>query len=405
MHVILIGCGIAGAALSLTLKRAGISHLVLEQASKLSEVGAGLQQSPNSIRVLEYLGLKDELARIGVPPAAHLFKDYKTGEVYLKTPLMPKVEEYFGAPYYHVHRADLLDIMVGAMDPSNVRLNCKVVDVKENNDGVEVHLSDGTVEKGDVLIGSDGLHSMVREKFFAPEKPRPSGCVAWRGLVPVDVARKLGFEQNSYVWMGPHRSAVLYYVCGGDLFNWVGIGPYNDNAKESWSQTGSRDAALNEYDGWNEQIRELIAGTESLFMTNMIDREPLDRWVTDRVALMGDAAHAMMPYHAQGAGQSIEDAWVLGRSLEMAEGNIPAALKKYEGLRLDRANRVLLQSRAAENLFHMSDPEEVSRRNARFARHQQEDQDGFPVGQRWLYSYDAEKAVMGTDDEWRELSW
>ena len=108
--------------------------------------------------------------------------------------------------------------------------------------------------------------------------------------MPIKVAQDLGFEQNSYVWMGPHRSAVLYYVRGGDLFNWVGIGPYNDNAKESWSQTGSRDAALKEYEGWNDQIRELIAGTESLFMTNMIDRDPLDRWVTDRVALMGKAS-------------------------------------------------------------------------------------------------------------------
>ncbi|MBL4907373.1 MAG: FAD-dependent monooxygenase [Sneathiella sp.] len=405
MRVILVGCGIAGAALSLTLQRAGIDHLVLEQASELAETGAGLQQSPNSIRVLQYLGLMDELKRIGVAPQAHLFKDYKSGTVLLKTPLMPKVEEYFGAPYYHVHRADLLGIMVNAMDPANIRLNSKVSSVVETRNGVEVTLSDGTLEKGDVLIGADGLHSMVRQQFFAADAPRHSGCVAWRGLVPVALAQKLGFEQNSYLWMGPHRSAVLYYVRGGDLFNWVGISPYNDNAKESWSQTGSREAALKEYKGWNSQVTDLINDTESLFMTALIDRDPLDAWVTNRVALMGDAAHAMMPYHAQGAGQSIEDAWVLGRCLEMAAGDIPAALKKYETLRLPRANRVQQQSRGGEHLFHMSDPEEIARRNARFAKHQQDDRDGFPAGQRWLFSYDAEKAVMGTDDEWRALNW
>ncbi|MCF8467728.1 MAG: FAD-dependent monooxygenase [Sneathiella sp.] len=405
MRVIIIGCGIAGAALSLTLQRAGISHLVLEQAHELSEVGAGLQQSPNSIRVLRYLGLIEELKRIGVAPKAHLFKDYESGEVLLETPLMPKVADYFGAPYYHVHRADLLDIMVKAMDPENIRLDVKATKLVQIDRGVEVTLSDGTVEKGDVLIGADGLHSIVRQEFFLADKPRHSGCVAWRGLVPVKIARDLGFEQNSYVWMGPHRSAVLYYVCGGELFNWVGIGPYSDNAKESWLQTGSREAALKEYAGWNSQITDLIAGTDSLFMTAMIDRDPLDAWVTDRVALMGDAAHAMMPYHAQGAGQSIEDAWVLGRSLEMAEGDIPAALKKYESLRLSRANRVQQQSRAAEHLFHMTDPDEIARRNARFARHQKEDRDGFPIGQRWLFSCDAEKAVTGTDDDWRALNW
>ena len=140
-------------------------------------------------------------------------------------------------------------------------------------------------------------------------------------------------------------------------------------------------------------------------MTALIDRNPLDRWVEGHIALMGDAAHAMVPYHAQGAAQSIEDAWVLGRCLTDSAGDIPAALEKYQDLRLRRANRVQAQSRAAEHMFHMHEPEEIARRNARFAKTQAGAQDGFPTGQRWLFSYDAEKAVQGTDDTWRALNW
>lgn len=405
MRAIIVGCGIGGAALALTLQQRGVDFVILEQASELSEVGAGLQQSPNSIRILQWLGLMDDLKRIGVAPEAHIFKDYQTGEVLLQTPLMPKVEEFFGAPYYHVHRADLLDIMVNKIDSRHVRLNARVSTAKETAGKVEVSLENGDVEIGDALIGADGLHSVVRNRFFTAEPPNNTGCIAWRGLVPIKFAQKIGFEKNSYVWMGPHRSAVLYYVRGGELFNWVGIGPLNENAKESWSQKGDREAALAEYAGWNHQVLDLIAGTESLFMTAMIDRNPLDQWVKGRVALMGDAAHAMVPYHAQGAAQSIEDAWVLGRCLEEDEADPAAALRRYEELRLKRANRVQQQSRAAEHLFHMDDPDEIAQRNARFAKHQASDKDGFPVGQRWLFSYDAEKAVVGTDDAWRALNW
>jgi salicylate hydroxylase len=414
VRVIIIGCGIGGAATSLGLSRAGISHVVLEQAGELAEVGAGLQMSPNAMRVLRGLGLGDDISRFGVQPAAHRFTDWRSGEVLMQTPLMPLAEEVFGAPYLHAHRADLLNALVSRMAPDAIRLNATVESVEQTRDGVTAHLRGGGVETGDVLIGADGIHSLVREQVFRPDPPRDSGCVAWRGLVPAKDAQALGFERNSYIWMGPDRSMVLYYVRGGDLFNWVGIGPFNAEARESWSAKGSKAAALREYDGWHAQITGLIEATDSLFMTALNDRDPLESWVEGRIALMGDAAHAMMPFHAQGAAQSIEDSWVLSRCLEDAsDRDVPVALKKYETLRLARANRVQQQSRAAEHLFHMTDADEIARRNARFARHgasdvasnQANNQGSFPPGQQWLFAYDAEKAVRGDDDEWRALSW
>ncbi len=405
MRIIVIGCGIGGACLSLALDRLGLEHLVLEQAPALGEVGAGLQLSPNAVRVLDYLGLGDELREFGVAPRAHVFRDGLSGEILLETPLMPLVEETFGAPYFHAHRADLLAALTRRLGSDRVRLAASVEAVAQDADGVRVRLAGGETVEGEVLIGADGIHSLVRATLFPDERPRTSGCVAWRGLVPVALARSLGLERNSMAWMGPDRSVVMYYVSGGERFNWVGIGPFNENARESWSARGSNEAALAEYAGWQPVVRELIAATDSLFMTSLFDREPLERWVAGRMALMGDAAHAMMPFHAQGAGQSIEDAWVLARCLQEAEtpAAAPAALQRYQDLRLARANRVQAQSRSAETLFHMADPEAVARRNERFARHQA--RGGFPQQQRWLFSYDAEMAVRGEDHAWRDMAW
>ena len=176
-----IGCGIGGAVTSLGLSRAGISHVVLEQAGELAEVGAGLQISPNATRVLLNLGLGDDLARFCVEPAAHYFTESCNVEVLMKTPLMPKAQEIFGAPYYHAHRADLLAELVNRMDPKCVRLNTAVESVEQTSDTVTVRLKGGGAETGDVLIGADGIHSLVREQVFKPDPPRESGCVARPG--------------------------------------------------------------------------------------------------------------------------------------------------------------------------------------------------------------------------------
>lgn len=405
MRVLIVGCGIGGATASLALDTAGIDHLVLEQADELTEVGAGLQLSPNAVRVLEWVGVGDELAQIGVAPGAHVFLDGLTGEVLLRTPLMPEVAKAFGAPYYHAHRAQLLDVLTGAMGEGRVRLGARVDTIASDPDGVRVTLADGTVEEGDVLIGADGVHSVVRQARFDPDPPRNAGCVAWRGVVDASVARSLGFEQNALAYMGPHRCAVLYYVGGGELFNWVGIGPHREHAAESWSQEGSVEAALAEYQGWRPEIRAVMAETEHLFMTSMLDREPLGSWVSGRVALLGDAAHAMLPYHAQGAGQSIEDAWVLARCLQLGPDDPARALLRYQGLRLERANTVQGQSRQFQATWELSDPDEIAARNARFARHQERAAREFPTAQQWLYGYDAEKAVLGTDQEWQARHW
>ena len=405
MRVVIVGAGIGGIALALTLRREGIDYVVLEQASELTEVGAGIQLSSNGVRVLDYLGVAQELAAFAVEPGAHVFRDWKSGEELLRLPLCPQVREAFGAPYYHAHRADLLGALVRALDGENLRLGCRVVDASFEPDGAEVELDDGTRVRGDILAAADGIHSVVRDRLFSPEAPVASGYAAWRGLVPAVEAERLGIERHSYIWLGPGRSMVLYYVSGGRQVNWVGITPSSEATTESWSARGRVEAVLADYDGWHDQIVGLLEATEEPFLTQLFDREALSGWVAGRAVLLGDAAHAMLPYHAQGAVQSLEDAWVLGRCLALGHTDVQSALLRYEALRQTRAQEVQAQSRSAQHWYHYTEPADIARREARFKGYRDAGSAAFSPQQEWLYSYDAEKAALGTDDEWRRLGW
>ena len=407
MRIIVAGAGIGGSVLALALEqfgeKEGIDYVVLEQAPALTEVGAGIQLSPNGVRILERLGLADDLSRFGVEPESHQLKNWKTGETVLQTPLKAVVKDTFGAPYYHAHRADLIDALADRLNPRRLRLNTRVVSVNQDGDKVTAWLADGSSEIGDLLIGADGIHSVIRNQVFNPEPPRPSGYVAWRGMVSTERAAHLGIDKQSVAVMGPRLSIVFYYVSGGAKINWVAIGASDEKIYESWSQTASKDEVRKSFEGWYDHAKGLVDLTDELFATALHDREPLRGWVHGRIAVMGDAAHAMLPYHAQGAVQSIEDAWVLARCIQMGQDDPGAALLKYETLRKDRAQRLQLHSRNAEHWYHLDDVEEVARRNTRLAAHAQKSETGLTPQQIWLFSYDAEKAAIGTDDEWRAL--
>jgi salicylate hydroxylase len=419
-RVIIVGAGIGGIATALALRRCGIGHVVLEQAPRLTEVGAGIQLSPNGTRILDWLGVESALEAVAVEPASHVFRHWRSGETLLELPLGAAVRARFGAPYLHAHRADLLATMLGALGDHDLRLGRRVAAVRQDGTAVEAVLEDGTSERGSILVGADGIHSLVRDQLFgARVETRTGGYAAWRGLVPGETAESLGIERRSYIWLGPGRSVVLYYVSGGRWLNWIGIGRSDEAKRESWSATGSVEALLDDYAGWHPQIVGLMASTARPLITRLLDREPLRSWVSGRVVLLGDAAHAMLPYHAQGAVQSLEDAWVLARSIAMAasaastgasassspEGPLQEALLRYERLRHNRATQVQAYSRAAQDWYHVSDPAEITRRDERFRAVARRGAGGFSPQQEWLYAYDAEKAALGEDDAWRAMKW
>ena len=403
MKVLIVGAGIGGSALALSLQKLGIDHLLLEQAPAFGDVGAGIQLSPNGVRVLETLGLKEKLARFCTEPDFHKYSVWDTGETILRTALMPRVRGAYGYAYYHAHRPDLIDALTSALDPRHLRLTTKIVAVGQDADVAWAEAEDGSRLEGDLLIGADGIHSLVREQVFKPDPPRASGYVTWRGVVDSAAIADLQIPISAYVDMGPRLSFVYYYVSGGRRLNWLALGQAHDRKRESWSQTASKEEVIAAFDGWYDRPKRLIEATDQPFVTALYDREPLDTWVSGRIALAGDAAHAMLPYHAQGAVQSIEDAWVLARTLQLNADDPTGALERFESLRYARANLMVQQSRSAERWYHLDNPEEVAARNERFRRNNDRFGGDFSPQQHWLYSYDADKAALGTDDEWRAL--
>ncbi len=404
MKVLIIGAGIGGSALALALEALGVDYELFEQANAFTEVGAGIQLSPNGVRVLEQLGLKQALTRFCTTPASHRYSVWNTGETILTTPLMPKVLNAYGFAYYHAHRADLIAALTESLNKDRLQMSARVNAVGQDGDSVWLELDNRRRVRGDVLVGADGVHSLVRERVFKPDPPRPSGYVTWRGVVDADAIAHLDIPVCAHVDMGPKLSFVYYYVSAGRKFNWLALGEATGQHRESWSQTSTREEVIEAFDGWYDRPREVIEATPETFVTALHDRNPLSHWVDGRIALMGDAAHAMLPYHAQGAVQSLEDAWVLARLLaDVGTGDVPNVLTRYESLRLDRANTLVQQSRNAERWYHLDDPQAVEERNARFRRTNNDLDGGFSAQQHWLYSYDADKAALGTDDEWRAL--
>lgn len=403
MKVIIIGAGIGGCTLALALSKLGIEFTLLEQASAFEEVGAGIQISPNGVRILERLGLGESLSRFCTEPDFHKYNVWNTGETVLKTPLRPLVRDEYGCAYYHAHRADLIEALTAALDPASLKMNTQVVSVEQDENEARVTCGSGEVITADVVIGADGIHSIVREKLFRPDPPRESGYVTWRGVIDAKTISHLDIPVSAYVDMGPRLSFVYYFVSGGNKFNWLALGRTNDPKRESWSQTASKDEVIAAFDGWYDRPALVIDATPEIFVTALHDRDALDSWVNGRIALMGDAAHAMLPYHAQGAVQSMEDAWVLASTLALHGSDAHQALKRYEKLRYDRANLIVQQSRNAEGWYHVDTPSEIEARNARFRKTSEKLKGGFSPQQHWLYSYDAEKAALETDHEWRAL--
>ncbi len=393
--VLIVGGGIGGLATALCLRARGVPFELFEQADAFREVGAGIQLSANVMRLLMRLGLGGPLAAIGVMPKGLEVRSWKSGERILWTPLGYEAEKHFGAPYYHAHRAEILDVLVTALGTANVNLGCKVSSVSCAPDSASLMLEDGKAHTGEIVVGADGIHSNIRDQLFGRSTPSFSGNVAWRGTMPAENVEGLKLEFLSSNWWGPERSFVHYYISAGKTHNWIGVGRSRAPSRESWSATGAVGEALAEYAGWHPQVLAVIRATTRLFRMALYDREPLPAWHAGRVVLLGDAAHAMLPYHAQGAAQSIEDAYVLAACIAGASGSPIEAVERYERIRKERAEWVQRYSRQAEELFNMSDPARVARRDSRLRENQKKYPSGFPEGQQRIYGYDADVALAG----------
>ena len=384
--IAIVGGGIGGLTAALDLLRAGLDVQVYEQTPQPTEVGAGLVISPNASRQLIRLGLGEELKRIGVRPTSFHQRRWQDGRTLARSRLINQTEELFGAPAYVFHRGDLNAALVDALPKDRIHLAHRCVSFSDRGDRVTARFENGTEIEADVLIGADGIHSIIRHALLGEERPRFTGCIAYRGLMPMERVAHLDIEVASTNWMGPGRHFVHYPVSAGRLLNFVGLVEKDVWVKESWTEPADvRDlAAL--YAGWHPQVQGIIAAATQTFKWALLDRDPLPRWSFGRVTLLGDACHPMLPFMGQGAGQAIEDGAAITACLLKHGDDVVDALKLYETLRLPRASRVQAISRGNLTRFHLPDGPAQQQRDAEMATGTT---DWSPQSIAWLYGHDA----------------
>jgi salicylate hydroxylase len=384
LHVLIAGAGLGGLTAAACLIKRGFKVSIYEQASALGEVGAGVQSSANAVNVLYDLGLRDELEKVAVKPKAFEFRRFDTAELMHRIPLGEEHIKNFGAPYYHIHRADLHDLLarkVLSMDPDCIHLDAKAEGFEESVDGVTLILADGRRIAGDVLIGADGIKSMIRNQILGETPVTYTGDIAWRATIPVERLPKDIMDVVSTVWCGPKKHAAVYYLRAGKLMNFVGLVEYPDQTEnESWTQKRPWEELKADYSGWHPDIQTIIDAIDkdSCYRWALNNREPVSNWSTQRATLMGDAAHPTLPYMASGAAMAIEDGAVVARALEMSD-SVPDALQLYQRNRLDRTARIVRGSTDSRALYRIEDEAEM-----RKAFHEQ---NLHKERSAWLYSY------------------
>ncbi len=356
VQVIVAGGGIGGLAAALALAREGAAVSVLERAPVLGEVGAGLQLSPNAMRLLFRWGLEDEVRRIGFAPASADIRDC-AGGLLLSTPLGSFAERRWGAPYVQAHRADLHAVLLAAAQAAGVQVRVDSPLAAFEAQGAEVRLQVvGETLQADVLIGADGIHSRVRAGLAGERPARFTGQIAWRGLVEADRLPPGLIAPAATVWTGHGAHFVHYYVRGGALVNFVGFTAGRRPSPESWTEPAAPGEIARAFQGWPEPVQALIAVQRGDGWRSAVhDRAPSPQWTRGRVGLLGDAAHPMPPYLAQGAGMAIEDAEALARHLC---GPLPPelALQAYADERFARTRRVQAWARRNGFVFHLAAP-------------------------------------------------
>lgn len=355
-RVLIAGGGIGGLTAALECARQGFTVDVFEQTAEFADVGAGIQLSPNPSRVLLSLGLGEALEAVAFLPEGTEFRHWRSGRLISFNPLGDTALAQFGAPYYHIHRADLTNVLAAAAaaEPAiTLHTNARATGFSQTADGVVLELADGSHE-GAVLVGADGIHSAVRSGLFGAQSPTFTGNVAWRGLVPASRLPAGLINPVAGVWWGPGKHFVHYYVRGGELVNCVCVVEKEGWEVESWTERGELAELQADFSGWHGTIDALISGMdpEACFKWALFDRPPMSRWSEGCVTLLGDACHPTLPFMAQGAAMAIEDAAVLARCLSGA-GTVAERLQRYESLRLARTAGIQLGSRRNAKVFHM----------------------------------------------------
>lgn len=380
---IVVGGGIGGLTCALALSRAGHSVRLYEQAPAFGEIGAGIMLTPNATRVLRHFGLGPALDSSGMRPPASRYRRFDDAALMGDAPLADVMESTYGAPYLHVHRSDLLGALLDAVrvqGGTDLYAGHRAAGCAQDGGSVTAAFSNGASVEGDLLVACDGVRSTMRAGLIKDGEARFRGQVAWRGLVPASGLPERATDRASVVWIGEDRHIVQYVLRGGSLVNYVAIAVQEEWVQEGWNRPAGLEEVREEFAGWHADVQSLLAATpaDALYKWGLFDRDPLEQWVYGRIALLGDAAHPMLPFMAQGSAMAIEDAAILARCLEACD-DLEEALSRYQALRRERTARVILQSRAQTNLYQRLTGDKKRQRAA---------------STDWVYGFDATSCAI-----------
>ncbi|MEX2327331.1 MAG: FAD-dependent monooxygenase, partial [Pseudomonadales bacterium] len=358
-RVAIVGGGIGGLVTALCLAKENFAVDIYEQADAIEEVGAGIQLSPNCTGVLHALGLEPQLRQFACLPAATEIRDWRRGQLLASTALGQTAIDKYGAPYYHLHRADLMRALVttaATLPNIGVHTHSRVSHIEALAQGVRF-VANHDEHEVDALIGADGIHSSVRQFLFGSDHARFTGNIAWRALVPAVRLPQDLVAPVTTAWWGPHRHFVHYFVRGGELLNCVGVVEKRGWETESWTEPGDHDEIKADFKGWHPTVETIVDQLDelTLFKWALFDRAPMRHWSKGHITLLGDACHPTLPFMAQGAAMAIEDAAVLAHLMAKTD-DIPKALGQYETARQKRTARIQRASRRNATIFHLSGP-------------------------------------------------
>ena len=361
MKIGIAGAGIGGMTAAVALQQCGFKVVVYEQAVELGEVGAAITLGPNANRIFTALGLEDEVETLASATPHTGTLHWKTGEhlAYVKRGVENYLDTY-GAVPRHMHRADIHGVLVRAFDAGtdSLRLDHRLTDIEQDSNGVTLRFANGRSDRCDIVVACDGIKSIARDQLFVTEPPKFTGLVAWRGLVDRHSIPDVNFDPHFAAFPAENKLFARYPVRHGTLINYVAIASQPDFHEESWSAYGDVAEVLAEFADWYEDVVKIISATpaDRCLRWAMHSRQPLDSWVTGRVALLGDAAHPMTPFLGSGAVMAIEDGAVLARCFEAAGDDWADALQRYQRARLTRANQVHMDSVKRGEAYLSSDP-------------------------------------------------